>query len=59
MTYTITEILNLVDGASAVELQAICRTVIDDTQCYKAAELTVITDHITERRKVLEATAHN
>lgn len=59
MTYTITEILNLIDGANAVQLQAVCTTVLEETKWFKVDELTVITDHIAERRKVLEAITHN
>jgi hypothetical protein len=53
-TYTITEVLNLIAGATAIELSLLVATVIEEGECYNSHELAVIADQVSARRKVLQ-----
>lgn len=52
-TYTITESLNLIAGATALELIALVQIVQEESAGYNSHELAVIADQISARRQAL------
>jgi hypothetical protein len=53
-TYSITEVLNLITGATAIELSLLVATIIEEGECYNSHELAVIADQVSARRKALQ-----
>lgn len=58
-TYSLPEILGLLEGCTAIEASAVAGLVAEEYRLYHIAELNVIELYVTEKRKYFEAVLRN